>query len=394
MKLLFVNNIPFNPIAGGIERVTDVLAKELIKRGHIVYYLCAKIDASGQCLLNYDYPAKLYQLPYEGLFENEQNVAFYKKLQAELQIDVVVNQRGHIGSFNNLLPHTFVKLVSVIHSTPDKCWAMFINESLDSKDSLSVKFKKSIRKIFPSIVTYYWKQIIKNRYRELAKYSDIIVTLSKKDIKKVENFLTHNLCKAKIHSIPNLNTYNVPGLQLQYKEKIVLYVGRLDKIEKNPIRLLKIWGKLYDKNPDWRLVFVGDGGEKENMLAFVKEHQLNNVSFMGNKGDVSEYYKKASFICLTSNYEGWGMVLTEGMQYGCIPFTFNNYGAAYEIIDDGINGCLIPAYNLNKYAFRLSELMLDEERRYRMSMAAIEKVKIFSSEIIADKWDMLFRSLL
>ena len=59
MKLLFVNNIPFNPIAGGIERVTDVLAKELIKRGHRVYYLCAKIDASGQCLLNYDYPAKI-----------------------------------------------------------------------------------------------------------------------------------------------------------------------------------------------------------------------------------------------------------------------------------------------------------------------------------------------
>ena len=88
------------------------------------------------------------------------------------------------------------------------------------------------------------------------------------------------------------------------------------------------------------------------------------------------------------------MVLTEGMQYGCIPFTFNNYGAAYEIIDDGINGCLIPAYNLKKYASRLSELMSDEERRYRMSMAAIEKVKIFSSEIIADKWDMLFRSLL
>ena len=77
---------------------------------------------------------KLYQLPYDGLFENEQNVAFYKKLQAELQIDVVVNQRGHIGSFNNLLPHTLVKLVSVIHSTPDKCWGMFINESLDSKD--------------------------------------------------------------------------------------------------------------------------------------------------------------------------------------------------------------------------------------------------------------------
>ena len=70
---------------------------------------------------------------------------------------------------------------------------------------------------------------------------------------------------------------------------------------------------------------------KENMQQKVKSYNLKNVFFEGRQSDVAQYYKKASFICLTSNFEGWGMVLTEGMQYGCIPMTFNNYGAAYEI---------------------------------------------------------------
>lgn len=199
--------------------------------------------------------------------------------------------------------------------------------------------------------------------------------------------------KARITSIPNPNTFSVAEPSLESKEKVILYVGRLVKSEKEPLRLLKIWRYLHKKFPDWQLKIVGDGDEKDNMIAFAKEHQLNNVHFEGSQSDVAQYYRKASFVCLTSNFEGWGMVLTEGMQYGCIPFTFNNYGAAFEIIDDGINGCLIPAFRLKKYASRLSELMENQSKRNEMAKAAIEKVKIFSVENIADKWEQLFQSI-
>ena len=108
---------------------------------------------------------------------------------------------------------------------------------------------------------------------------------------------------------------------------------------------------------------------------------------------MENYYKKASFICLTSFYEGWGMSLTEGMQYGCIPFTFDNYGAASDIIDDNINGCLVDAFDEKEYANRLSHLMNDDDKRLEMSRAAIEKVKLFSAENIVDKWEKLFEKV-
>ena len=129
------------------------------------------------------------------------------------------------------------------------------------------------------------------------------------------------------------------------------------------------------------------------MRNYVKVHCLNNVFFEGRQSDVTQYYKEASFVCLTSNFEGWGMALTEGMQYGCIPFTFNNYGAAYDIIDDGINGCLIPAFDLRKYANRLSVLMSDENKRIKMSKSVVEKVCLFSVKNVVDRWEELFRSL-
>ena len=87
------------------------------------------------------------------------------------------------------------------------------------------------------------------------------------------------------------------------------------------------------------------------------------------------------------------MTLTEGMQWGCIPITFNSYAAAADIIDDGINGCLITPFNLREYATRLSELMRDENKRYVMSLAAQAKSRKFDVSNICVKWQALLTEL-
>lgn len=396
MNILFVNDIPFNPIGGGIERVTDVLAKGLIKRGYKVYYLCGKLPQSKQYLLNYDFPAQLYQLPQFGLFENEDNILYYKNLQDELEIDVVVNQRGLGGWFNGLLPITQTKIVSVIHSVPDGEVRMFLNKLVELTVPPFEKIKKFIKIKLSSVIKAYWKrkalEDAKTYYNELAQYSDVIVTLSRGDIDML-NRLIGITKKTKIINIPNPNTFDQINTISEPKKKILLYVGRLEKTEKEPLRLLKIWNILHKKHPDWQLKIVGDGEERNAMKNYVESQKINNVFFKGRKVDVSKYYREASFVCLTSNFEGWGMSLTEGMQYGCVPFTFGNYGAAYEIIDDGVNGCIIPAFDIKLYARRLSELMENKDKCMAMSKAAIEKVQLFSVEEIVDKWEEMLNSL-
>ena len=396
MNILFVNDSPFNPIVGGLERVTDVLAKEMKERGHNVYYLCGKIKPEKQWLLDFEYPCELHQLPNYGIFDDKANSDYYKYLQDILKIDIVINQRGLGGWFNDILSITSTKLISVIHSTPDSYIQLFLNQLIELTAPPHVKFKKMIKSFFPTLISYYWKRKalfdLKNKYKELACYSDAVVTLSYKDISIFENLINipH---KAKVTSIANPNTFSRLYETYEGKKKIVLYVGRLSKLEKAPHRLLEVWSYLHKEYPDWELKFIGDGDEIANMQEYTSKKHLSNVSFEGQQSNVAQYYEKASFVCLTSDFEGWGMSLTEGMQYGCIPCTFNNYGAAFDIIDDDVNGCLIPAFNIKEYANRLSELMSNEVKRLKMSKAAIDKVKEFSVENVADKWEELFMSI-
>lgn len=395
MKILFVNERPFNHLIGGIERVTDNLTRELIKRGYEVYYLCGKVVEGDRCFLEYNIPVELYVLPEDGLFSNETNIEYYKNLLEDKKIDIVINQRGLSGLFNEILPITSTNLISVIHSIPDADIIAHNKGLLDLTVPPFVIIKKTIKRVLFPIIRAYWKKKdfleTRKKYNELALYSNAIVTLSKKCVDTMANFITIPN-EAKIVSIPNPNSFR-SSINYDKKEKVILYVGRLSKDDKNPMRLLYIWNRLYKKYQNWQLKIVGEGPEKNNMEKYVKEQQLKNVFFEGRQSDVAKYYREASIVCLTSDFEGWGMTLTEGMQYGCIPFTFNNYGAAFEIIDDGLNGCLIPAYNLKKYASRLSELMSDENKRVEMSKAAMEKVKYFDVENVADQWENLFRSL-
>ncbi len=396
MNLLFVNDIPFNPIAGGLERVTDVLAKEFRKRGHTIYYLYGKLTEDKRYLLDYDFPGKLYELPNYGLFDDEDNIIFYRYLQSELLIDRVINQRGLDGWFNAMLQVTTAPLISVMHSPPD-CYCRMKLENLPELSAPPfVNAKRFIKRTIPFVFKGYWKQKFRDElriiYSELANYSSAIVTLSKKDGEILKGLISSDDC-GKVYSIGNPNAFSGTYKEnTGFKDKVVLYVGRLTRIEKEPLRMLRIWSSLHKKFPEWQLKIVGEGEEKETMKEYVQSHNLNNVSFEGQVEDVTQYYKTASVVCLTSNFEGWGMTLTEGMQYGCVPMTFDNYGAASVIIDDNANGCLVPAFSIKKYASRLSDLMNDEDKRKKMSKAAIEKVKAFSVGTIADQWEELFEN--
>lgn len=396
MNILFVNDIPFNPVAGGIERVTNILTIELLRRGHKVYYLCEKVEPYDSQILKYKYPAPLYQLPQVGQFSNITNKLFYRNFIINNRIDLVINQRGHAGRYNDLLPITDVKLISVIHSMPDAGVLIDLSNIIAYTAPPLKELKRVFKRILYPFFVLYWKPRFSMNtaalYRDLAKYSNAIVTLSNRDADAVKGYLTTSY-DAEILSIPNPNTFSCHSIALEKKAKIVLYVGRLTRVDKEPLRLLKIWRRVYRRHPDWKLIFVGDGEEQKRMNSYCRRYHLSNVCFEGRQSDVASYYQRASIVCLTSNYEGWGMALTEGMQYGCIPMTFNNYGASEEIIDDDENGCLVPAYNIKIYSERLSELMSDTSKRVSMSEKAFQKVKDFDVMKIVDKWESLFNKI-
>lgn len=395
MRILFVNNIPFNPAYGGIERVTDVLTKALIKRGHQVFYLCSYIHEHENSVLEYDFPAMLFMLPSPSGFLVKENIIFYKELLKKQSIDIVVNQRGLSSEFNETLLHG-TKCISVLHAMPNCSILAECQNILSEPSNFIESLKYPLKVLLYPFLSCRIKRIMRKELSEHFSYitekSEAIVLLSDNYKKEFLSYLPKYHAKI-IRGIPNPNSFPLQQIDLKAKEKIILYVGRLDKYEKCPLRLLKIWRKLFLKHSDWKLMIVGDGAERLAMQSYIEKNGLERVCLLGRKRNLEDYYRRASIVCLTSTYEGWGMALTEGMQFGCIPFTFN-YGSSSDIVDNGVNGYLIRAYNLRAFARRLSVLMSDVEKQQRMAMSSYHHSKKFDVENIVSQWEKLFCEIL
>ena len=116
MNILFVSYKPFNPSFGGIERVTDILTKALLERGHQVYYLCNYME--NLQMLAYEFPVPLFMLPSRGEFQSKDNMEFYINLLSKLNIDIVVNQQGLFPYWYETLLYS-TRSISVLHAMPD-----------------------------------------------------------------------------------------------------------------------------------------------------------------------------------------------------------------------------------------------------------------------------------
>jgi glycosyltransferase involved in cell wall biosynthesis len=102
-------------------------------------------------------------------------------------------------------------------------------------------------------------------------------------------------------------------------------------------------------------------------------------------------------LILTSEYEGFPLVLAEAMSFGVIPVVYGSYSAVYDIISDGVDGVILP-YNKKGYdtefaTEKMKELMLDADKRNNLAQAAIITSKRYSVESIVDSWNKLFAKL-
>ena len=180
------------------------------------------------------------------------------------------------------------------------------------------------------------------------------------------------------------------------KDNIILFCGRFENWSKRIDRLLRIWGKVQDRLPDWKLVLVGDGPADKMLRQLAVELGLERISFEGRQSDVASYYRKASIVCLTSETEGWVLTLTEAQAQGCIGVAFGATSGIREILgDDEKCGYVVPPFDEDAYADTLLRIAaMSKEQQNVIRKAAVERRLAYTPEIIARKWQQLFDSLI
>lgn len=380
--VLFVYHFLFNPYFGGIERVTDQIAKALIQKGYNVLYLGLKKRDEE---MGYDFPCPFFFFPEEDDF-SEKNRLFYLQFLRTHGVDVIINQAGAFMAshlFLNVGSNVGVKRISVIHSSPLLYYHSFASIFLTTSKA-SLKERLLLIKKYVSYFSYKKRTLkrFKRHYKFVGENSETVCLLSDR-FREELRFVDFSYF-SKIVAIPNPNSFKVDRLYND-KEKIILFVGRLDKGEKRPDRLLKVWRQLYKYFPDWKLLFVGDGEEREVLEKKVKTLSIERVFFEGMQHPIP-YYEKAAIFCLTSNYEGFPVALTEAMQYGVVPIVFESFLSARDIIIPEETGILVKPFVIRDYVRELKNLMLDEEKRKRISFNVVNYVRQFDIDIIIKKW--------
>lgn len=387
MNILFLYIRMFHPYRGGIERVSELLCKEFQRRGHNVFFLHSIYD---ETLLDYQYPAPIYFFPDSSAKNAEVNGPYYRDFLKKNHIDVVINQDPfayhELCAFSKDMDD--VHTISVIHANPlviyDHLWSLTMR--LRNKTFIE-KFKRIARMIkVPKIKSEYWHKL-KVCYKDTFAYSDLVCLLSLKFIPELKRIYKQDLNQ--LIAIGNPNTYPKQP-SWHSKKKQILYVGRLEWYQKRIDRLADIWKYLYKEFPDWELVIVGDGPtRKELEQKFLK---MERVVFVGYQNP-EPFYRNASILCLTSSFEGWGMVLTEAMTFGTIPVVFNSYAAVTDIIEDGKTGLLVKPFSCKQFAYKLRLIMKNGDMRKKMSMACMKSVVQFDIQNIANQWEVWFSRL-
>ncbi len=144
-------------------------------------------------------------------------------------------------------------------------------------------------------------------------------------------------------------------------------------------RLIKVWNRLYRIFPDWNLHIVGDGSMRSELEKMVLEKNIKRIYFHGFK-DPKPFYEKAKIFCLTSSFEGFGMVLVEAQTYGVVPISNISFNSISDIITDQKSGILINDFNYDEYLAALQQLMNYPQILDTMSKNAIRNVEKFGSK--------------
>ena len=364
-----------------------MITVELIKRGHNVLFLHNIRD---EALLDYPYPAPIYYFPF-SVCEVEKNGLFYQNFLVEHHVDIVINQDPltyhALCRFSKRMEQ--VKTISVIHTTPSSMYNYLFSLTMRLRNDTWIEKIKRVARIIkvPRIKSDYWLRL-ENCYDDCFAYTDLLCLLSLKFIPELKRI--HSGDMDRVIAIGNPNTYSEQNLVKGTKKKQILYVGRLEWYQKRVDRLVDIWGYLYKDFPDWELIFVGDGPTRHEIEQ--KSLKMERVVFTGRQ-DPEPFYRSASILCLVSDFEGWGMVLTEAMTFGTIPVVFNSFAAVTDIIEDGKTGLLVTPFSCKQFAQKLRMLMSNEELRAEMSEACVQSVKRFDIQNIVDQWEEAFGRL-
>lgn len=388
MKICFITPTVFN--LGGIQRVVSVLASELAEE-YEVDILCTTEK--------YKINRGLYNLNEKvNVILNEKLIK--KNIFSKIFIKIlrILSKKIKINKLLLLIEYPISTRRKLTKFLNKKEYDIVIGVEGDYSILLAMISKKifgktigwmhnSYKAYFETSNKYYWgqKEIFKKYLRNL---NECIVLTNEDRILYKKNF-----------DIEVKTIYNPLSFTTEKKSKCsnknILFVGRLVEIQKGLDHLMNIFYKVTLENPDWKLIIVGDGPDREVISRYITKFSLENrVELYSHTNNIHKFYLQSSIFVSTSRWEGFGLVITEAMECGLPVVAFKNSGPKEIINRDGENGILIEKFDEETFSKKILELINNEFKRKKIAAESIKRAKDFNRGKIVKEWSRTINNLI
>lgn len=376
MKLIYCTHSTYNP--GGMERV---LLNKVTYLSQLPGWEVAVVTTDQhQRPPFYPFPKKVRMTDLEINYSEDNEKGAWKKITGYLR-----KRKEHKRKLTALL----------LKEKPDIVVSLYPSESSfipDIKDGsrkvLELHYCKFFRLQYGRKGLLGWIDKLRTRQDEqIVRRFDKFVVLTNEDRGYWGDL-------PNIEVIPNA-AMHVSDAYSDVMNKRVIAVGRLD-YQKGFDRLIQAWELVQHtgKFTDWKLDIFGQGEWQEMLQQMIDKAELRNTVCLNRPTkQIGEEYVKSDMLVMSSNYEGFPMVMIEAMACGLPVVSFDYKCGPKDIIQSGINGLLVPNGDIQALADAMMKVMEDEAYRKMLSLNARKVVDTYSEQAVMAQWIRLFTSI-
>ena len=369
----------YTPYISGLVTSELMLKKALEKKGHEVYVVTANLT---NFHYEYDEKEKVLRIPGipTGIYDSRLTSIYPIKAINKIKswnLDVIHSQTEFaIGTFARLFAKQYnIPIVHTYHTMYED-YVHYITKG---------HFDKSSKKLVEYLTKFYCDKTITELIVPTKKAYDLFKKKYKRSARlyiiptgiEVERFYKEKIDLKKINRLKK--QYNISK-----KDFTAIFVGRIAE-EKNIPFLINVTEDLIKTNPNFKLLIVGDGPDKENYeKQVIKKHCENNVIFTGKVSweDIPVYYQLADIFISASKSETQGLTIIEAMA-ASLPNLCIDDESFRDTVVDSLNGFLFKDEEDCKKL--IIKIMNDKKLLNNMQINARNSAELHSSKYFAEK---------
>ena len=363
------------PTFGGSGVVATELGKALAKKGHEIHFITYSQPVRlGSFRENiYYHEVALSDYP---LFDHQP----YETILASKMVDVVKYEKLNLLHVHYAIPHASAAYMAKQILRSQGIEIPFVT-TLHGTDITLVGKDPS----FEPVITFCINQ------------SDAITAVSQ-SLK--DDTYSHFKTDREIYVIPNFIDSKDQLGEMDFdkrrryakdEERILCHISNFRKV-KRVEDVLRMFALVNEQIPS-KLIFAGDGPERNNLERLVRELDLcDRVIFVGKVSDTSHVLEISDLFILPSETESFGLAALEAMAVG-VPVISSNTGGIPEVNIHGETGYLSNVGDVDDMAKNAIYLLQNESLFQEFRQNSLKRAKVFSLKNVLPLYEDIYDRL-